>query len=201
MGQGPAESLSLRRDSAASGVVLVERPAPEAAPVGWAAPEAAPTERPTACRALLAGEPADRCPLPAEELLARRPLPADADVSRWSFPRRACLPPRTKRGRCEDCCAMIPSFLLVVDQYYVMGPGPRADVPFCFHHLGTLGVRGADRQPAPTGHARPFALAMPPALCPESSLSLNIIWVSRRCRVFSAGCAAAACPFWRSGYD
>lgn len=201
MGQGPAESLSLRRDGAASGAVLAERPAPEAAPAGWAAPEAPPPERPTACRALLAGEPADRCPLPAEELLARRPLPADADVPRWSFPRRAGLPPRTERGRCEDCCAMIPSFLLVVDQYYVMGPGPRADVPFCFHHLGTPGVRGADRQPAPTGHARPFALAMPPALCPESSLSLNIIGVSRRCRVFSAGCAAAACPFWRSGYD
>lgn len=201
MGQGPAESLSLRRDGAALEVVLAERPAPEAAPAGRPAPEAAPPGRPTACRALLAGEPADRRPPPAEELLARRPPPTDADVPRWSFPRRAGLPPRTERGRCEDCCAMIPSFLLVVDQYYVMGPGPRADVPFCFHHLGTPGVRGADRQPAPTGHARPFALAMPPALCPESSLSLNIIWVSRRCRVFSAGCAAAACPFWRSGYD
>lgn len=180
MGQGPAESLSLRRDGAASGVVPVERPAPEAAPVG----------RPIACRALLAGEPTDRCP-----------LPADADVPRWSFPRRAGSPFRVERERCEGCCAMIPSFLLVVDQYYVMGPGSRADAPLCFHHLGTPGVRGADRQPAPTGHARPSALAMPPALCPESSLSLKIIWVSRRCRVFSAGCAAAACPFWRSGYD
>ena len=55
-------------------------------------------------------------------------------------PRRAGLPPRVERGRCEDCCAMIPSFLLRVDQYYVMGPGPRADVPFCFHHLGTPGA-------------------------------------------------------------
>lgn len=130
MGQGPAESLSLRRDGAALEAAPSERPAPEAAPPG----------RPTACRALLAGEPADRCPLPAGELLARCPLPADADVPRWSFPRRAGLPPRTERGRCEDCCAMIPSFLLVVDQYYVMGPGPRADVPFCFHHLGTPGA-------------------------------------------------------------
>lgn len=138
MGQGPAESLSLRRDGAVSGVVLAERPEPEAAPAGWAAPEAALAERPAACRALPAGEPADRCPLLAGELLACRPLPADADVPRWSFPRRAGLPPRVERGRCEGCCAMIPSFLLVVDQYYVMEPGPRADVPFCFHHLGTM---------------------------------------------------------------
>ena len=132
MGQGPAESLSLRRDGAASGAVPAER----------AAPEAVPAERPAACRALPAGEPADRCPPSAEELLARRPLPADADVPRWSFPRRAGLPPRVERGRCEDCCAMIPSFLLVVDQYYVMGPGPRVDAPVCFHHLGTLGAVG-----------------------------------------------------------
>ena len=150
MGQGPAESLSLRRDGAVSGVVPAERLEPEAAPAGWAAPEAALAERAApeaalaersaACRALPAGEPADRCLLQAGELLARRPPPADAGVPRWSLPRRAGLPPRVERGRCEDCCAMIPSFLLAVDQYYVMGPGPRADAPFCFHHLGTLGV-------------------------------------------------------------
>ena len=207
MGQGPAESLSLRRDGAVSGVVPTGRPEPEAAPAGWAAPEAALAERPAACRALLAGEPADRCPPSAEELLARRPLPADADVPRWSFPRRAGLPPRAERGRCEDCCAMIPSFLLVVDSIMSWGRG-RAWMP---RSVSIIWERWIRQVPSRT-RARSASAALasygaastnsePGAIRLRRHRQVETLWAPPPCRVFSAGCAAAACPFWRSGYD